>query len=87
MGARRGRRVLTFGIGVTFAAYTLTSYGWILLKGWNIPFRAWVSPLNPYAWPKNGTEPPTIPGSQLFPSGKGGKWGGDIQNPSPPNVV
>lgn len=81
--------MLTFGMVVVFGAYTVSSYGWVLLKGWDIPFRSWISPLNPYQWPADGTEPPAIPPASLFPTGKGkgSQWGGDIQNPSPPNVV
>jgi hypothetical protein len=78
-------RVLTFGMVVTFGAYTVGSYGWVLLKGWDIPLRAWVSPLNPYQWPKDGTEPDTIPPAQLFPTGKGSSWGGNIT--APPSIT
>jgi hypothetical protein len=71
--------MLAVGMAVVFAGYTVSSYGWVLLKGWNIPFRQWVSPLNPYTWPAGGAEPPPIPASQLFPgpaSGSGGASGG-----------
>lgn len=52
------------GILVVFAGYTVTSYGWVLLRGYNITFRQWVSPLNPYIW--QGT-PGTVPTGQIFP--------------------
>lgn len=60
--------MLTFGMVVMFGGYTVASYGWVLLRGWDIPFRQWISPLHPYSWPAGGGEPPTIPGSQLLPS-------------------
>lgn len=53
-----------------FAGYTVAGYGWVLLKGWDIPFRQWVSPLHPYTWPAGGADPPPIPPSQLFPGSK-----------------
>jgi len=48
-----------------FAGYSAGSYGWILLRGYDIPFRSWVSPLNPYKWPAGG--PPMIPPTQILP--------------------
>lgn len=53
-------------IGV-FGWYTVASYGYVLLKGYDIPFTRWVSPLNPYRWPAKG-DPQTIPPTQVFPS-------------------
>lgn len=49
-----------------FAGYSVAGYGWILLRGYDIPLRSWMSPLRPYTWP-SGT-PPTIPDTQLFPT-------------------
>jgi hypothetical protein len=60
--------MLTLGMVVVFAGYTVGSYGWVLVKGWNIPFRRWVSPLNPYTWPSGGGDPTPIPANKLFPS-------------------
>jgi len=60
--------VLAIGMVAIFSGYTVASYGWVLLKGWDIPFRAWVSPLHPYTWPADGAAPPPVPASQLFPS-------------------
>lgn len=59
--------MLVIGMAVLYAGYTVGSYGWVLLKGWDIPFRAWISPLHPYTWPAGGAEPPPIPPTQLFP--------------------
>lgn len=49
--------------------YTVASYGWVLLKGYDIPFTEWISPLNPYQWPGKGPVQ-TIPAGKLFPSKK-----------------
>lgn len=57
--------MLAVGIVVIWAGYGVGSYGWLLIKGQDVPLRAWFSPLNPYQWPEGG--PPTIPDSQLFP--------------------
>lgn len=55
---------------VTWAGYAVSSFGWILLKGYSICFREWVSPVNPYQWPRPGADVPKIadvnPGS-VFP--------------------
>lgn len=53
---------------VTWAGYAVSSWGYVLIRGWDICFREWVSPLHPYQWPSGG--PPLIgnvnPGS-VFP--------------------
>lgn len=58
-----------------FAGYTVAGYGWVLLKGWDIPFRQWVSPLHPYTWPAGGGDPPPIGADRLFPSSTPGAGG------------
>lgn len=57
---------LAFLLG--WAAYAGGGYGYVLLRGWNIPFREWVSPLDPYQWPAGG--PPPIPDTIIFPGQK-----------------
>ena len=59
--------MLAAGLVLGWVAYGVGSYGWVLLRGWDIPARAWFSPLNPYQWPKGGT-PPVIPDTAVFPS-------------------
>lgn len=54
--------------GFAWAAYAVGSWGWILLKGYDITFKQWVSPLTVYSWPRTGS-PGTIPASQVFPTG------------------
>jgi hypothetical protein len=58
------------GLGMVglFAAYGMASYGWVLVKGYNIPFRSWWSPLNPYQWPPAGSPIPTVPQGFLMPT-------------------
>jgi len=59
--------MLAAGLILGWAAYGLGSWGYILIRGWNIPFTAWFSPLNPYQFPPGGPVP--IPDTQLFPGG------------------
>jgi hypothetical protein len=63
--------MLGIGILLVWAGYGVGSYGWCLLRGYDVPFRAWMSPLNPYQWPAGG--PTFIPDNQLFPTGQGGQ--------------
>src|SRR5215472_10175907 len=85
--------MLILGIGLLFAGYSVSSYGYVLVKGWDITLREWFSPLNPYQWPAKGTDPPSVPQGQVWPSGtqpanagpvtqKLGRAGGGT--PSPP---
>lgn len=59
--------MLVLGMAFTFAAYSVGSYGWVLIKGFNITPRQWWSPLHPYTWPPGGTPDP-IPDTQLWPA-------------------
>ena len=47
-----------------WAAYAVGSWGYCLVKGYDVSFREWVSPLSPYSgkWP-----PPLIPEGKLWP--------------------
>jgi hypothetical protein len=56
---------VTAGLIALFAGYTVASYGVILLRGYDIPWREWINPLNPYRWPKGPV--PKIPGSRVLP--------------------
>lgn len=58
-----------WGAGLAWVAYAVGGYGWCLMRGYDIPFRAWVSPLHPYQWPQGG--PATIPDNKLFPGSPG----------------
>ena len=58
---------MTAGIVVIFAGYSVASYGVILVKGWDVPWRRWVNPLNPWTWPAKGKDMPKTPGTRLWP--------------------
>jgi hypothetical protein len=55
----------TIGIVIMFAGYTIASYGIVLLKGWDISWKQWIDPLDPWQW--SGTPQP-VPSTQVFPS-------------------
>jgi hypothetical protein len=55
-----------------FAGYAIGSYGLVLVRGWNISPLSWISPLNPYQWPTDGSDPLCIPQGQLWGNGVGG---------------
>lgn len=59
---------MTVALLVIFGGYTVGSYGWVLLKGYDITFKEWVDPLHPYTWPSSG-KPGAIPPGQVFPGG------------------
>lgn len=81
--------MLALGIGFLFAGYTVGTYGWVLLKGYDIPFRQWVSPLHPWQWPAAGGTIPPIPDTQLFPTSTSqpGSSGGPGGGTPPPPVT
>lgn len=58
---------MTAAILVTFAGYAIASYGYVLLQGWDIPWRGWIDPLHAYVWPSSGLPDP-IPAGQVFPN-------------------
>ncbi len=81
--------MLVLGMAFIFTGYSVSSYGVILLKGWDIPFRSWISPLNPWQWPAGGAVP-LIPATRLFPTSTpsaaanvGGGSAGGIPSPGP----
>lgn len=55
------------GILLLFGGYAVGSYGYVLIKGYNITAREWFSPLNPYTWPASGAIP-TVPQGNIFPT-------------------
>lgn len=63
--------MLPIAFGVTWAGYGLASWGYCLLKGWNIGFGSWFNPVHPWEWTKdNAASPPIIPPTQVNPSGE-----------------
>ena len=73
---------LALGGFLLLGGYAVASFGWILLKGWDIPFRSWVSPLHPYSW-QSGS-PSLIPDTQIFPTVGGGIEAGGGPVPGAP---
>lgn len=56
------------GILLLLGGYAVGSYGYVLIKGYNITAREWFSPLNPYTWPATGTSIPRVPKGHIFPT-------------------
>jgi hypothetical protein len=67
-------------VGMIFAwfGYSVASWGWILIKGWDVTFGQWLDPVHRYSgpWP-----PPYIPDGYVLPPGatSGKEPAGDIQ--------
>jgi hypothetical protein len=59
------RKSMTAAILVVFAGYAVASYGYVLLRGWDISWKQWIDPLDAYVWA--GT-PGFIPAGQVFPN-------------------
>lgn len=55
---------------LTFAGYGVGSYGWVLVKGYDISIRQWFSPLNPWTWPAPGHNTPRVPKGHIWPPGQ-----------------
>lgn len=80
-------QMIAVGVVLLWSAYGVASYGYVLVRGWDIPARQWFSPLSPYQWPKSG-DPPPIPQDQILPgqpgTGASEGGGGKIQPGKPP---
>lgn len=58
-------------LGVVWLGYGVYSWGWVLVKGYDIPAGQWFNVVHPYEWPPKGTDPPLIPAGSLLPPGTG----------------
>jgi hypothetical protein len=56
---------MTAGILLIFAGYTVVSYGVCLLRDYDIPWKQWINPLDPWKWPATV---PRIPASRILPA-------------------
>lgn len=79
--------MLPIAFGVTWAGYGLTSWGYCLLKGWNIGFGDWFNPVRPWEWTaENAATPPLIPPTKVNPAPplekEAGGSAGKIQGPT-----
>lgn len=54
--------------------YDVSSWGYCLVKGWNITFGEWSNPVHPYTWPPGGKDPEKIPQGKLWPTGHAAWW-------------
>lgn len=66
--------MLVLGFAVLWFGYDVTSWGYCLIRGWNITFIEWSNPLHPYQWPKDGSDPPKIPQGKTWPTGHPAWW-------------
>lgn len=61
--------MLAVGMLISWTGYSVSLWGWCLLRGYNVTLGQLMTPLHPYAgkWP-----PGLIPDTQIFPGGAGG---------------
>jgi hypothetical protein len=59
--------MLPLGMGLAFAGYGVGTWGYVLVKGYNITLRQWFSPIHPYQGPLSKAG--TIARGRLFPGG------------------
>lgn len=76
--------MLPLGMLLVLGGYGVGSWGWLLVKGYNITLREWFSPLSPYTGPLDGNG--LVPPGSIFPTGKkaaAGSAGGSTAAPKP----
>jgi hypothetical protein len=56
---------------VFWSGYSMASWGWCLIEGYDVPLTAWINPLHPYTWPAGGN-PGYVRKGQIFPGGSPG---------------
>lgn len=60
--------MIAVGMLMTWAGYSVSLWGWCLLRGYNVTLGQLMSPTHPYGSAKNQPWPPgLIPDSQVFP--------------------
>lgn len=62
--------MIIIAVGAAWATYGIATWGWILVKGYNITFLEWFNPAKPYYW--TDPNPGTVPAGHLFPTGQAG---------------
>lgn len=63
--------MLAVAFGVMWAGYGISSWGYGVLKGWDITLGEWFNPLHPWEWDAtSAAKPPLIPATQVWPSAK-----------------
>ena len=64
--------MLPVGMLLTWAGYSVSLWGWCLLRGYDVTLGQLMSPVHPYGSGKGQPWPPApIPDSQVFPGGAG----------------
>lgn len=53
--------VTLFGV---WAFYGIATWGWVLVRGYNIRLADWFNPLKPFIW---DGDPPMVPAGHVFP--------------------
>lgn len=78
--------MLPLGMALVWAGYGVGTWGYVLVKGYNITLREWFSPLHPWQGPLSKAG--MVPQGQIFPGGKGSTSGGKPQKiqSNPPGV-
>lgn len=59
------------GVLIAWAGYGLGSWGWILVKGYNITFTEWFNPVHVFEWPGPQAKIPMVPAGSVWPTAKG----------------
>jgi hypothetical protein len=57
--------MIAIGFAGVWAFYSVATWGWVLVKGYNITLREWLSPVHVYQWPAG--DPNFVPQGHLFP--------------------
>lgn len=71
--------MLPIGIILGFLGYDIGTWGYILVKGYNITLREWSSPFHPFTGPLDGNG--KVPKGWLFPT-TSGPSSGDTSTPA-----
>jgi hypothetical protein len=58
--------MVAIAVLAAWGAYGMTTWGWCLVKGYNITFANWFDPLHPYMW--TGNEPELVPAGSVLPT-------------------
>lgn len=59
--------MVAVAFGITWGGYTLTLWGYCLIKGYDITLADLANPVTVFRWPKS---PPPIPPAQILPTSK-----------------
>lgn len=60
--------MLPVGMVLGLVGYGVSTWGYVLVKGYNITLREWFSPLRPYTGKLDGNG--MVPSGSVFPTGK-----------------